>query len=95
MQNSHSTKTKNSFQRFRNQSHEKARLWLALRRIRWPQAVMIYLRYWERLSIEEIAYVMDLNWDVVDLGINDGLVELKTLLSGLKSSTWSQNLEAA
>lgn len=36
----------------------------------WERQVLIY-RYWENLSIDEIAMIMDMKWSEVDMSIEN------------------------
>lgn len=38
---------------------------------------ILYLRYWENHSIEEIASMLDMSWDEVDRSIEEAQEELK------------------
>jgi DNA-directed RNA polymerase specialized sigma subunit len=45
------------------------------------EAVAIYCRYWENMTIEEISSVIEHSWDATDSIINKALIRMKDALS--------------
>jgi len=50
---------------------------------------LIYLRFWENMTIEEIAIEMRLTWDEADRAITVALANLRESMLGAKSKNTS------
>lgn len=63
----------------------------ALLNLSLPSQRMLFLRFWESMTIEEIADEMRMTWDAADLAINNALAALRKNMLGRKSKNHSVN----